>query len=501
MFWIKFFISLLKRETKEGVKYSLTKQLYFFIRKGVLESEFYQKGDGFMEVILNIFDFIKELGPSVVMPIIICIMGIILGAGVGKSVRAGLTVGIGFIGLNLVIGAMSDNLGPAVQRMVEIYGLQLSVIDVGWPAAAAIAFASTVGIIIIPVGLLVNIVMLLTNTTQTIDIDIWDYWHFAFTGALVAILTGSQVIGVVAAILNMVIVMVIGDYTAPQVEESLGLPGVSLPHGFTGAYAPIAMLFNKIFDMIPGVRDIDINMEKAQKRFGLFGEPILVGTVLGIVIGAIAGYKVPGILTLGITLGGVLVLIPKMAALLMEGLIPISDAGSEFIQKRFQNRGKIYIGLDSAVGVGHPVTLSISLILVPLTVFLAVIIPGNKVLPFGDLAVIPWMFVLITPVVRGNGFRGLIIGVVVIALGLLIATDLSPMITEAAKNANFTMPAGATAISSICDGANPLTWIIVRLHNFSYIGTAIVAVVAAGLAFMNRKRIMKEAAILHNSEQ
>ena len=90
-----------------------------------------------------------------------------------------------------------------------------------------------------------------------------------------------------------------------------------------------------------------------QKKFGVFGEPILVGTVLGIIIGVVAGYDFPAILALGINLGAVLVLIPKMAALLMEGLIPVSDAASEFIEKKFSNRGKIYIGLDSAVGVGH----------------------------------------------------------------------------------------------------------------------------------------------------
>lgn len=82
-----------------------------------------------------------------------------------------------------------------------------------------------------------------------------------------------------------------------------------------------------------------------------------------------------------------MVLIPKMAALLMEGLIPVSDAASEFIEKKFSNRGKIYIGLDSAVGVGHPMTLSVSLVLVPITVFLAVLLPGNQVMPFADLAV------------------------------------------------------------------------------------------------------------------
>lgn len=446
-----------------------------------------------MSYVLNFFNYIQSLGATVMMPIIICIFGMILGTEKGKSIRAGLTVGVGFIGLNLVIGALASNLGPAVQQMITRFGLHLSVIDVGWPAAAAIAFASTVGMVIIPVCLLVNIAMILTNTTQTVDVDIWDYWHFAFTGALVAILTGSQTMGLIAAILNMVIIMVIGDYTAPGVEETLGLPGVSLPHGFSGAYAPVAIVINKVIDLIPGVNKIDFNMDKAQEKFGVFGEPIIVGSVLGLIIGIIAGYDVAKVLTLGITMGAVLVLIPRMASLLMEGLLPISDAASEFINKHFSNRGKMYIGLDSAVGVGHPLTLSVSLILVPLTVLMAVILPGNKVLPFADLAVIPWMFVLITPVVKGNGFRALINGIVVLAFGLLIATNLSPLMTKAAINANYALPSNATQISSICDGANPLTWAIVRLNNFGWAGMAVVAVVALGLAVINRNRILKEA--------
>lgn len=452
-----------------------------------------------MDAIIKVFQFIQGLGVSVVMPIVIFIIGCAFRTGVGKSLRTGLTVGVGFIGLNLVINSLlGTSLSPAVQAMVDRYGLSLSTIDVGWPASAAIAMGSTVGLIIIPLGLLVNIVMLLTNTTQTVDVDIWDYWHFAFTGALVAIITDTLWLGIIAAVVNMVIIMVLGDVTAPEVEKSLDLPGVSLPHGFTTAYAPIAMVINKLIDMIPGVRDININMDTVQRRFGVFGEPILVGTFLGIIIGIIAGYDVTEVLTLGISLGAVLVLIPKMAALLMEGLIPISDAASEFIQGRFQNRGKIYIGLDSAVGVGHPVTLAISFILVPLLIFLAVVLPGNTVMPFADLAVIPWMFVLITPIVKENGFRGLIVGLIVLVFGLWIATDLAPMITTAANNVNFQMPEGASQISSICDGANPLTWALVRLNGLGYIGTGVGAFVAAAMAIWNRNRIKKEASQLHD---
>lgn len=444
--------------------------------------------------IINFFDFVQGLGVSVMMAIVISLLGMAFGTGLGKSVRAGLTVGVGFIGLNLVINELLGiSLGPAVQEMIVRYGLELEAIDIGWPATAAIAFGSTVGIIIIPVGLVVNVVMLLTNTTQTVNVDIWDYWHFAFTGALAAIVTNSIPIGVIVAALNMVIIMVLADVTAPYVEESLDLPGVSLPHGFSTAYAPIALLLNNLIDRIPGVRDINFDIEKAQEKFGVFGEPILVGAFLGLIIGVLAGYDITAVLTLSISLAAVLVLIPKMASLLMEGLIPISDAASEWIQKNFQNRGKIYIGLDSAIGVGHPITMAVALILVPISIFLAVILPGNKVMPFGDLGTLPWMFVLITPIVKNNGFRAMLIGLISLISGLYIATDLAPLMTIAANDVGFAMPEGSELVSSIVDGANPMSWAMVRTTEFGWIGVAIMAIIALGMSIWNRQRILKEA--------
>ena len=53
-----------------------------------------------MEFILSVFQFIQGLGVAVVMPIVIFILGLCFKTGVGKSLRAGLTVGVGFIGLN-----------------------------------------------------------------------------------------------------------------------------------------------------------------------------------------------------------------------------------------------------------------------------------------------------------------------------------------------------------------------------------------------------------------
>ena len=461
-----------------------------------------------MDFILGVFKYINDLGANVMMPIIIAVIGMCMGAGIGKSIRAGLTVGVGFIGLNLVLGIFGSFVAPAAEVMIAKWGLSTSIMDVGWPAAAAIAFASKVGTFIIPLCLLVNIVMLLTNTTQTVNIDIWNYWHFAFTGSLVYMVTDNIIFGFIAAVVNMVIIMVMGDVTAPLLEKANGMEGISLPHGFTTAYTPIAFAINWIIDKIPGVNKLDINLDKMQERFGVIGEPIVIGSVLGVLMGILAGYAPgptaatetyagdPGFLALGIQLGAVLVLIPKMAALFMEGLLPISDAATEFIQKRFKARGKVYIGLDSAIGIGNPTTLAVSLILIPVALILAVILPGNEVLPLVDLSVIPYMFVLIIPIVNGNGFRAIVIGIVNLAVGLLIATNLAPAITSSAIASNFEVAANTT-ISSICDGANPLTWLLVKGHGFGWIGAIVMIALAVVLAVWNRKRILKQAAEMH----
>jgi len=412
--------------------------------------------------IVFIINAILDLGAVVMLPILIFIISLIFGEKPGRALRAGITIGIGFIGINLVIGLLSSNLGPAAEALVKNAGLQLDVIDVGWPAASAIAFASRVGALVIPIGLAVNIIMLVTKTTKTVNVDLWNYWHFAFTGALVTAATGSLTLGMIAAAINCAIVLKLGDWTAPIVQEFYGLPGISLPHGFSAAYVPIAIPLNKLFDRIPGLNKIEINPETASEKFGILGEPTIVGLILGIIIGLLAKYDVKGALNLGMSMAGVMFLMPRMVKILMEGLIPVSEAAKKFMQKKFAG-AEFYIGLDSAVATGHPAAIATALILVPVTILLAVIVPGNRVLPFGDLATIPFMVAMVAPICRGNVFRSVIIGALVIAVGLLIATNVAPLHTQAAIDAAFQFPEGATSISSICDGANPLTWILLKI--------------------------------------
>ena len=103
-------------------------------------------------------NYILDLGAAAMLPIILTIFGVILGQKLSKSFRAGLTVGIGFTGLNLVIGLLSDSIGKSSQAMIERLGLQLDILDVGWPIGAAITFATPIAVILIPVIFIFNII-------------------------------------------------------------------------------------------------------------------------------------------------------------------------------------------------------------------------------------------------------------------------------------------------------------------------------------------------------
>ncbi|WP_288050563.1 PTS transporter subunit IIC [Nocardia sp.] len=63
-----------------------------------------------------------DLGASVVLPVFIFLIGLILKVKPGQAFRAGLTVGIGFVGINLVINLLVESLGPAAKDMVKQWG-------------------------------------------------------------------------------------------------------------------------------------------------------------------------------------------------------------------------------------------------------------------------------------------------------------------------------------------------------------------------------------------
>lgn len=455
----------------------------------------------------QVFSYIIGLGAAVMMPILFTVLGVCIGIKFGKALRSGLLVGVGFVGLSVVTALLTSSLGEPLKKVTEIYGLSLGIFDMGWPAAAAVAYNTSVGAFIIPVCLAVNIVMLLTKTTKTVNIDLWNYWHFAFIGAVVYFATENIWWGFFAAIICYIITLIMADLTSKQFQAYYDkMDGISIPQPFCQGFVPFAVIINKALDKIPGFERLNIDAEGMKKKFGVMGEPLFLGVVVGCGIGVLAcengkelAANIPSILGLGIKMGAVMELIPRITALFIEGLRPISDATRELIARKFKNSAGLNIGMSPALVIGHPTTLVVSLLLIPVALFLSVILPGNQFLPLASLAGMFYLFPAVLPITKGNVVKTFIIGLVTLIAGLYFVTNLAPFFTQAAQDVYARTGDAAVKIpdgfqGGALDFASSLfSWVIFHLiYNMKLAGTTVLVLFTLSLAIYNRRRILKE---------
>ncbi|MGA8943450.1 MAG: PTS transporter subunit IIC, partial [Thermoactinomyces sp.] len=282
-----------------------------------------------------------------------------------------------------------------------------------------------------------------------------------FMAAVVYTISGSIWQALIAAVMFQIVCLKVADWTTPMVRDFYEMPGVSVATGSTISYAPGIWLV-KLIQKVPGIRNLHADPDSIQRRFGIFGDSMFIGLVLGAAIGALAGYEIGEIIKIGMSMAAVMILMPRMVKILMEGLMPISQSAQKWLNKHFGDR-EINIGLDAAILLGNPAVIATALILTPVTVLIAVILPGNAVLPFGDLATIPFIVAFIVGAARGNIVHSVIVGTIMIALSLYMATDIAPVFTDMAQAANINLPEGSAMTSSIDQGGNLINWLIWRL--------------------------------------
>ena len=448
----------------------------------------------------QVFSYIISLGASVMMPILFTIIGICIGLKFGKSLKSGLYVGVGFVGLGIVTALLTNNFGGPLSDISKLYDLQLGVFDMGWPAAAAVAYNTAVGALIIPICLGVNFLMLITKTTRTVNIDLWNYWHFAFIGAVAYFVMDENLAwGYFAAIVCYINTLVMADLTASKFQGYYeGMEGISIPQPFCQSFTAFAIGINWLLDKIPGFSKLDIDAEGLKKKFGVLGEPLVLGVIVGALIGALAQLDIKKILFLGVTMGAVMELIPRITRLFIDGLMPISEKTQEVVKKKFNGK-KIYIGMSPALVIGHPTTLVVSLLLIPVTLGMAVLLPGNEFLPLASLAGMFYVFVMVLPYTRGNVIKTFIIGLAALAIGLYFVTDMAPAFTKAAHAVFEQTGDNAAKIpegfeAGALDFASSLFgWVIYKcVNNLQWVGMGVLTLFTLAMMWWNRKRIVAE---------
>ena len=104
--------------------------------------------------------------------------------------------------------------------------------------------------------------------------------------------------------------------------------------------------------------------------------------------------------------------------------MPLSEDAKKFLAKKFPGK-EVNIGMDAAIATGSPMVISAALIMIPVTLLLAVILPGNRVLPLVDLATLPFFMICRSLHPKETLFRSLITGTLMMIAILYIAYQLA----------------------------------------------------------------------------
>lgn len=191
-------------------------------------------------------------------------------------------------------------------------------------------------------------------------------------------------------------------------------------------------------------------------------------------------------LQLGMYLAAVMLLLPKMTSIMMEGLVPLSNAVRKKMVKRFPNRN-ITVGMDTALIVGNPAVIAPALLLIPVMVVLAVILPGNKVMPLGDLSQFVFFIACMVPVFKGNIIRTWLASIMVFAPGLYIASWMAKPTTEVFMKFGAGAKKGVM-YSSLNPSANPFTALFAWASQIGLIAYILIGALLISIGYYLKKR-------------
>ena len=396
-----------------------------------------------MELINSVIQFIMDLGGAVFLPIMITLLGLVFGIKFFDSLKSGLRIGIGFIGINTILSLLIGGLDPVVNHYVEA-GAGFTITDIGWEGIASIAWSTKFALIIVPLGMVLNYILIRVRFTKTMDVDIWNYFHFILGAAVayyVALGMGlsdgvATVIGIVFGLLTFVCVLKFADMIAPKWQSYYGLEGTTCCNNDAYLVWLINWAVCKLLDLIPGVKNVRLDLKWGNDKLGSLGETSVITFFVGILLCVITRQDLATTLTVSVTLCAAIILLPRMVSLLMEGLVPISNAARKFFQRHLGEEYDIYIGMDEALCLGDQPGLECAVIMIPITVVVA-FLPGVGVFPLSALGSLAYTTCMCSLYAEGDLFKIIVSSTASMIYCLYSYTFMAPLATEMAVKAGY----------------------------------------------------------------
>ncbi len=420
-----------------------------------------------MNIILGVLGFVSSLPGFVFVIFVFTILGVCFGVKFRTAITSAIMISAGVLAIQTMTEMMVGYVAPLGTALVANSGIQNDIIDIGIGPVFGAVVSLPFFIFLYPIGLAVNFALVKIGWTKTVNVDFLDLFAILLPFIPFYIMTGNVLLTLTFSIIFYAIVLKISDYTAKYYEEYFGLEGISLSHPFDAFTRILALMVDWIIDRIPGLNRINFNIKDMQANLGLFGEPEFLSFIIGLVLSLIAKLDIGTGMAIGAAMAANCIVYPKAIGILMEGIRPISVKMRDVMQNKFKVEDAL-IGMDSSIVAGYPEAIAVGAILMPISFALYFILPGVNLMPTGAM-IASQLAGLILPLVgakgkKGNIFRCLLVGVLVLVLEMYCTTWITPIVTEFCMSSGMALVEGAKVTSSVL--SHPLGVLIAWILKF-----------------------------------
>ena len=240
-----------------------------------------------IDIANTIFGPLIKLGAAPIMLIVLTVIALIFRVKFTRALEGGLKLAIAITAIGNVMGMLTNAFQPAMKQFVVNTGIHLDYQDMGWAPLATITWGSPYTLFFLLILVIVNIIMLVLNKTNTLDVDIFDIWHSAFV-ALFAQWCGAPLwLATLLVVFIGVLKIINSDLMKPTFNELLDVPDSNPMTSTHMNYMmnPWIMIFDKIFDkFFHGLDKYDFDSAKLNEKIGFWGSRFAIGIYLGVFI-------------------------------------------------------------------------------------------------------------------------------------------------------------------------------------------------------------------------
>lgn len=432
----------------------------------------------------TIFQPLINLGAAPMMMILITVFALFMRVNFTKAFEGGFKLAVAITGMGIVIDLLTSAFNEPLQQFVANTGIQLSVTDIGWAPLATITWASPYTLFFLLVLVIINMVLIMLNKTNTLDVDIFNFWHVAILGITILYFTDSLLLATAFATLIGVLKFFNSDLMKPTFNDMLNIPDenpTTTTH-LNFMLNPIIMVFDKIFDkFFYKLDDYDFDASKLNNKIGFWGSKFAIGGYLGVFVGLLGSQPIQNIFQLAFTGAVALELFSHIGSWFISALEPLSQGITDFMAKRFPDR-QFFIGIDWPFVGARPEMWAVANILAPVLLIMSLFLPGNKILPLAGIIAIGLTPALLI-VCRGKMIRMLVIGVIMLPIFLWSGTLIAPMVTDLAQTVGA-FPDGLSASQHISHSTKegPVVTMLAVLVGKAFENYDITSMLVAGLA-------------------